>query len=73
MLSTTQSFHQTSIPTGEVDLAVLFSEPLYNDENRLPTSQPVDFRSEISRLKLALEVTHNLILEFLYSSYPNEM
>ena len=46
MNKTLSTFNRTTIET-ELDIAILFSEPIFEEKKNKPAKQPVDFRSEI--------------------------
>jgi len=56
MLHHASSITQPILIDKDLDIGVLFSEPIYDEKKQKEANMPVDFRSELQRLESALNV-----------------
>jgi hypothetical protein len=57
MLHHASSFSQPFLTDKDLDIGILFSEPIFDDKKHKEANLPVDFRSELQRLYSALNVS----------------
>ena len=59
------SISQTVMSDKDLDIGILFSEPIFDEKKHKEANLPVDFRSELQRLYSALNVPMVVTIEFL--------